>query len=282
MQDASEGSVVVERAGPVVTLKLVPFAEAFALDPPQDVHWDLQVVLNRLREDPSVRVVVITGLRAGEFLVTPSTASYRRPGGLSRLAAPEAAYKLMTGVIRLHQTMAEMEQPLIAKVNGDAIGFGQSIVFSCDLIYTCASARFNDVHLAQGELALAADGTTVGPPFGTVPGDGAGVTVPLFMTPVKAKEYLMLAKTLSGAELAELNCVNAAVEAEQLDVVVDAVVEQLLSRSPIALGWTKRLVNRAVVDQLNRGLDAGMAYEILNFLHAERERGPGARATDPE
>jgi len=266
-----ERSVVVQQEGAVVTIQLLPFAEAFALDPPADVHWDLQAVLNQIRDDHSVRVVVITGRYDGEFLVTPKTSTYERPAALARLADPAAAHKLMSGIVRLHTTMTELEQPIIAKVNGDAVGFGQSIAFSSDLIYAWEDARFSDVHLGQGEVRGGIDSDSLGPPFGTVPGDGAGVTVPLFMSPVRAKEYLMLAQTLSGAELAAMHCINSAVAPDDLDELVDTVAAKLLSRSPYALGWTKRLVNRHVVDQLHRGLDLGIAYELLNFAHAERE-----------
>jgi hypothetical protein len=52
--------------------------------------------------------------------------------------------------------------------------------------------------------------------------------------------------------------------------VVDDIVARLLKRSAYALAWTKRIANRHVVEQLNRTLDAGAAYEMVNFLQIEK------------
>ena len=52
---------------------------------------------------------------------------------------------------------------------------------------------------------------------------------------------------------------------------MDGVVQRLLQRPAYALAWTKRVVNRVVVDQLNRTLDAGVGYEMVSFLQAERQ-----------
>lgn len=251
----------------VATIRLLRPAEVAGETPGGDIHWELQLALNRLREDHSVRVVVITGDRDGEFWV-PGAGATRRHTRMS--TDPAQIWSRMLGIIRLHTTMAEIEKPIVAKVNGDAIGFGQSIMFSCDLIVASEDAVVNDVHLGQGEPIDGRESTAAGIQMGIVPGNGAGATVPLFMTPVKAKEYLMLAKTLTAKELAAANCINYAVPSDQLDAKVDDLVRQLLSKSAYALAWTKRLTSRHIVDQLNRTLDTGIAYQMLTVLQASQ------------
>jgi enoyl-CoA hydratase/carnithine racemase len=120
------------------------------------------------------------------------------------------------------------------------------------------------MHLGMGEVPEG------GPAFGIVPGDGGASLVPLFMSPAIAKEYLMLAKRYTSRELADAKIINAAVAPEDLDATVADYVERLLKRPSYALAWTKRIINRRIIDALNSSLDAGAAYEMVNFLQLDR------------
>ncbi|WP_182481436.1 enoyl-CoA hydratase/isomerase family protein [Nocardioides immobilis] len=113
--------------------------------------------------------------------------------------------------------MAEMEKPVIAKVNGDAVGYAQSIMFGCDLIVAREDAVVADVHLNMQDLLG----------FDTVPGDGGAALVPMHMFPAKAMEYLLLAKAYTAAELECMGAINYAVPQERLDEVVDDLVQRL-------------------------------------------------------
>jgi enoyl-CoA hydratase/carnithine racemase len=166
--------------------------------------------------------------------------------------------------------MAELEKPIVGKITGDAIGFGSSLAFACDLIVASEDVQFIDIHLGMAEVPY-------GPRFGITTGDGGSSLVPLFMSPAKAKEYLMLAKPYSARELAGMGVINYAVPAGELDAMVADLVERLLKRSAYALAWTKRTANRHVVNQLNLTLDAAAAYEMVNFLQIDRQGGE-----DPE
>jgi enoyl-CoA hydratase len=250
--------------GQVATIRMLPLKEAFQLDPPADLHIEMPDALEELRTDHGVRVIVITGERDGEFLVTPPVDYYTTPRAEARLADPYGAWRVGLGVVRCCQVMTEIEKPIVAKVNGDAIGLGQSLVFLSDLILARADAVIADVHLGMGEVTTG-EGARVGLPFGVVPGDGAGAIAPLYMTPTQAKEYLMLSPTRTAAELADARIVNRAVPLAELDAVTDDIVQRLLARSAFALAWTKRVVNRRVADQLNLTLDASIAYEQLGL-----------------
>ncbi|HEV7679851.1 MAG TPA: enoyl-CoA hydratase/isomerase family protein [Candidatus Dormibacteraeota bacterium] len=255
-------SVAVD--GQVATIRMLPLQQAFQLDPPADLHVEMPDALEELRTDHSIRVIVITGAHDDEFLVTPPVEYYTTPRAEARLADPYGAWHVGLGVVRCCQVMTEIEKPIIAKVNGDAIGLGQSLVFLSDLIVAREDAIISDVHLGMGEVTTSA-GQRVGLPFGVVPGDGAGAVAPLFMTPTQAKEHLMLSPSRTAAELAAARIVNRAVPRADLDAVTDDFVARLLARSAFALAWTKRIVNRRVADQLNLTLDASIAYEQLGL-----------------
>ena len=256
-------------ADQVATIQMLPLAKAFALQPPADIHVELASVLEELRADNYVRAIVLTGAEDGVFLSTPPVDYYRTPQSAARLGDPFGMWNVGTGVIRCFQVMTEIEKPIVAKVNGDAIGFGQSLMFGSDLIIAREDARISDVHMGMGEV-VASDGTHVGLPFGTAPGDGAGSLISLFMPPTKAKEYMMLGETYSAKELADMNIINRAVPMADLTRTTDEILNRLLKRSAFALAWTKRILNRHVAHQMNLALDASVAYEALNFAHIQR------------
>jgi enoyl-CoA hydratase/carnithine racemase len=262
-------SLKISIDGQVATIRLRPISEGFKENPPADPHVELPTALEQMRTDNSIRVIVITGENDGEFLCAGSPDYYRSDRAADRLADPYGQWNVALGVLRMVQVMTEIEKPVIAKVNGDAIGFGQSIVFASDFILAREDAFISDVHLGMAEVTRST-GDTVGLPFGTVPGDGAGALIPLFMNPTQAKEYMMLSVTHTAAELAEMRIINRAVPLEELDATVADFANRLLKRSAFALAWTKRILNRNVANQLNLALDASTAYEQINLIQIQR------------
>jgi enoyl-CoA hydratase len=219
-------------------------------DGPEQDHWQLGEFLSELRGDGRVRVVVITG-PPGE----PFHAGKHKEGGGEKPDQLDEWYDF-NGIRRIHQEMAESDKIFIAKVNGDAISMGSSLVFAADIIVAREDAVIADQHMGDNGSV--------------VPGDGGCALVPLFMTPVKAKEYLLLAKPYTGAELARMGVINYAVPSNKLDATVDDIVARLLKRPRYALSWAKRVANKRVTDHLNMVLDVASAYEQLNKLQYRR------------
>jgi enoyl-CoA hydratase len=234
-------------------------AEEMAQGRRADPHWELYEIFNQLRLDNSVRVVMMSGVRDGEFWVPVPPAADGGAGHMRQNS--KRLWKASTAIVRLHQTMAELDRPIVAKVNGDALALGSSIMFSCDLIVAREDARIADTHLGMGEVEPYRSSMTVG----VLPGDGGASLLPLVMSPYKAKEYLMLAREYTGADLAQMGIINAAVPAERLDDEAERLVAALLRRPAFALAWTKRVANKHVVDQLNHTLDPAIAYELVNM-----------------
>jgi enoyl-CoA hydratase len=252
----------LEKDGQVATVTIIP--PRLLVGGTADLHWELGEVFSALRGDNDIRVVVLTGRpgepgESGDFYAPMQPEFYDDPKLREYVAKPDHAWKTFTGILRTHQGMCELEKPIVGKITGDAVGFGSSLAFACDLIVTREDAQFIDIHLGMGEIHS-------GPGFGIVTGDGGSSVVPLHMPMAMAKEYLMLAKPYSGAELAARGIVNYAVPAPDLDAKTDEIVQALLRRSAYALAWTKRTINRRVADQLNMTLDASAAYEMVNFL----------------
>jgi enoyl-CoA hydratase/carnithine racemase len=258
-------SLVLDQADQVLTIRMRGPEHLTPEDRARnaDIHWELGDIFSRLRGDGSVRVIVLTGFEDGIFLRPARTALYDSPERLARQNDPARNFKVFTGVVRYHEAVTGMEKPVIAKVNGDAIGIGQSVMFACDLIVSREDAKVRDNHMELGESGF-------GSPVGVVPGDGGVALVPSLMSPALAKEYLMLCKEFTGRQLADMGIINYAVPLAELDAATDRLVKGCLSRSAYALAWTKRLTNRVFITQMQMGLDASAGYELVNFNQAER------------
>ena len=260
MDYSSFRSVEVEVESQVATVKIVPYGVDMQS---KDRHWELGELFSQLRGDDSVRIVVLTG--QGDAFLTPPTTASGHPA--KHYTDPKLSWQIFTGLVRCHETMALMEKPIVAKVNGDAIGLGANLVFASDLIVAVKKARLADHHLGMGDV----EGIPV--EWGVLPGDGGLARMPMLMTPPRAKEYLMLAREYNAVELEAMGAINYAVEPEELDQRVDQMVAALLRRPAYSLAWTKRLANKAIVAHLHSVLDAGIAYEMVDFFHLEKMDG---------
>jgi len=257
MSSYSFPTLEVDLAEAVLTVRMKPQTDD------TNLHWDLANLLERARGDEAVRVLVLTG--AGEhFLTGRRREHYASAGTVQGRVEPRHLYETFTGILRIHESMAGMEKPIVARVNGMVSGLGASLMFASDLIVAREDVVIVDSHLAAGEM----EGW--GAEWSMVPGDGGTALIPLFLPPALAKEALLLARSFTARELAGLGVINYAVPAGKLDETVDGLVRRLKRRSPYILGWSKRAANRAVAAQLARSLDAGIGYEMASFFMRHR------------
>src|SRR5262245_62235483 len=174
--------------------------------------------LNELREDDTVRVIVITG-KDDVFTIPPS--SYSHHGD------PGNDWDILSGVTRAVEAMCTIDKPVIAKVNGHAVGFGANLVLACDFIVAREDAVIADHHMSCGELII--DGEVRGSADRCmVTGDDGAVFAPLKMPHTMAKEYLMLARPFTAKELAAMGVVNYAVLDSELDAKTDEIARRVL------------------------------------------------------
>jgi enoyl-CoA hydratase len=256
-------SVRVSRAAGVATIRVLPedgLGEPEVPGRPVKLfaaHKDIGEAVHWLGLDDQTRVVVITG--TDRIFVAPHSKS-----ATLKDLSPAEDWALMDGLRRTLEAILTIDKPVIASVNGDAVGYGSSLMFACDFIIACDDALIADHHLGMGELPYGK------PDFGFVPGDGGSVFVPLYMPPPMAKEYLMLARTWSPRELAAAGVINYAVARTELEAAVAAMCEKLIRRPRYALAWSKRVLNQTFRERFNNGYDAGIAYEFINIYQRRR------------
>lgn len=258
-------SIEVEQAGALLTVRIHSIRTMNVSDSARSaIHWEVGEFFSELRGRNDVRVVVLTGAQDGLFLGPVDPGAYRSREWREHRNDPQRIWRIFTGMARAHESLVALEKPVIARVNGDAMGFGASLMFGCDLIVAVETARIADIHLGMGEV----DG--YGPDYGVVPGDGGAVYAPLVMSPALAKEYLMLSREFTAKELADRSMINYSVPEDKLDAKVEELANALLRRPSYALAWTKRVASRNVAQQLALTLDAAAAYEMVNFAQIER------------
>ena len=159
----------------------------------------------------------------------------------------------------LHAIMRNAPKPVIARVNGYAIGGGNVLVTLCDLAIAADTASFGQVGPKMG---------SVDPGFGTA-------LLSRVVGEKKAREIWFMCKRYSAAEALAMGLVNAVVPMADLDAEVRRWCDELLERSPTALAIAKRSFN-ADTDHIY-GI-GGMGFQALKMYYASEESKEGVRA----
>ncbi|MCR5879556.1 enoyl-CoA hydratase/isomerase family protein [Phenylobacterium sp. J367] len=221
--------------------------------------------LHDFRHDPEVRCIVLTGENDGEFYRVARGRSYDDKGNRDRLNPIKRGAPIGFSAPNAMELFALIEKPIIARVNGDTIGLGQAFFWGCDIIIAREDAIISDVHTGM-QTVVDSNGEVRGFPWAVTPGDGAQSFLAMFMPPTLMKEYLFTSPVWSMKRLEQMNIVNYAVPADQLDAKVDEMVEKILKRPSFVLAHAKRVAQKRLIENWNLHQDLAMAYEHLDFF----------------
>jgi crotonobetainyl-CoA hydratase len=186
-------------------------------------HDRLREIWEQVEQDPDVRVVVLTGAGNRAFCVgADMTASAIEKTGLEYWADldPDGF-----GGLSLRTTL---DVPVIARVNGYAMGGGMEMVLGCDIVVAAESAKF-----ALSE-----------PRVGRQPLDGGIPQLVRRIPHTQAMGMLLTGRRASAAEMQQMGLVNEVVPAEELDAAVDRWVQDVLACAPTSLRAIKQMVQR--------------------------------------
>lgn len=237
----------------VVTLNRPEYRNALHMD----AHAELEQLWLDLAQDQEVYAIVLTGagktFSAGGDVKLMAQRSGTIEGLQYTLSVPAATKRLL-------QNILDVPQPIIAAVNGDAVGLGATLVLFGDIAVMAETAKFGDTHTKVGLVA----------------GDGGTVIWPLLIGPSRAKEFLMRGLIVDGAEACRRNLVNYAVPTEEVLPKAMALATELAELPIWAVRWTKLSVNKWIKEQLNMILDASIAFEMLSMN--THDHGEAARA----
>jgi enoyl-CoA hydratase len=210
------------------------------------VHEELSYVFddaNRYGEEHDARVVVVTG--KGDAFCAGGDIKGMDEG-------IRWDYHESRSIV---EDIVNCELPIIAKVNGDAVGLGATIALACDIVIASEEARIGDTHTSVGLVA----------------GDGGAVVWPMLVGPNKAKEMLMTGNLLSAEEGKELGLFNHVISEDELDGFVKEMVDDLATSPQWAIRYTKMSINTLVRDNINQVLLQGLALERNSVHHPDHE-----------
>ena len=232
----------IEARGPI---RIVTLNRPEALNAANDaLHTRISEVWSELAEDEDAGAVVLTG--AGR--------AFSGGGDLDLLDGmtedPALREAVMTEAADLVRGMTSLAIPIVAAVNGPAVGLGCSLASMCDLVVMEEQAYFADPHVALGLVAA----------------DGGALTWPLLTSLMRAKEYILLGDRLPAEEAKAIGLVNRVVpKGESLATAIE-LAERLAALPPQSVRETKRLLNAGVARAVEGLLDDAVATETASFL----------------
>ena len=217
--------------------------------PEQEMAASLRETCEALDQDLGVRVIVVTG--AGDhFCSAPPHPLHPSSNGAAVATQPP----------RVAATVAALQAPVIAAINGPAIGQGLELALACDLRIAADVARF-----AMPQV-----------PAGVLPWDGGTQRLTRIVGRGRAMEILMTGREVNAREALDMGLVHEVVSGAELAARVHAVAESIAAAAPIALRYTKEAVLRGVDMDLEAGLRLEADLNIL--LQSTADRAEGVRS----
>ena len=207
----------------------------------QQLAQELEDVCRQINQDEDIYVVILTG--AGDKAFSKG----------SQLEKSGTVYSAATAI-------ASIEKPVIAAINGDALGQGLELALSCDIRLSSDKAKFGFPQVAQG----------------LIPFDGGTQRLPRIVGKGKALELILTAETITAQEALEIGLVSKVVDGANLAAEAEALAKTIAAKGPIALRFIKEAVNKGLDLTLEQGLR--LEADLYFLIHTTADRTEGITA----
>ncbi|MCU1367290.1 MAG: Enoyl-CoA hydratase [Ilumatobacteraceae bacterium] len=218
------------------------------------VMIEIRDVFSSFEADRSVRVAILTAAGERAFM---GGADLNSVGSRNRDESVEARYVTDPGRVARDAMWAvtDCAVPVIAALNGPAIGAGVAFAACCDMIVAAEHATFATLEINVGLL-------------------GASAHLALLVGRHKAREMFFLGEKVSAAEMHRLGAVRAVVSSDELLPAARALADQLAAKSPIALRLAKESINRVEFMPLKDAYRTEQEYtaRLLGYADSEEAR----------
>jgi enoyl-CoA hydratase len=238
-------------AGGVAHVVFQPAGGMPVLD--MDGHRALAAIWRRLDEHPDVRVILVESEGKG-FCAGGDMAMVE-----SMLGSQPVRARIMAEARELVRGMVDCGKPIVAAINGAAVGAGLAVALLADISIVAKGAKLIDGHTKLGVAA----------------GDHAALIWPLLCGMAKAKYYLLLCETVSGEEAERIGLVSVAVDGAQVGPEALAIARRLAAGSPSALAHTKRSLN-LWLQAAWPAFEASLNAEFMGFAEIDAREGLAA------
>lgn len=255
----SSSPLLTAMDGPVLTVTLNRPEKRNPISD-QDMVDALVAAMQAADADTGVRVVILTG--AGSAFSSGGDLSKMKAGvgGLRARVPVQTRRNYKTGIQRLPLVFQALEVPVIAAVNGPAIGAGCDLACMCDVRIAGQSARF-----AESFVKL-----------GIIPGDGGAWLLPRVVGFARATELALTGDTIDAQTALEYGLVSRVVPDDELMTTAHAVAGKIAANPPHAVRMTKRLLREAQVNTLTNILELSAAMQALAHETADHEEAVSA------
>lgn len=230
----SQSTVLYDKKGHIARVTLNRSRSKNAIN--QQLAQEMEEVCAGINQDDDVYVVVITG--AGKAFCSGSEIPK------SNVAA----------------AVASIEKPVIAAVNGEALGVGLELALSCDIRLASDRARLGLPQIGSG----------------LIPMNGGTQRLPRLIGKGKALELILTGEIISAQEAFEIGLVSKVVPHDKLAAEVDALAEKMAAQAPISQRFVKEAVNKGLDMTLDQGLR--LEGDLYFLLHTTADRTEGIKA----
>jgi len=217
------------------------------------MHAELATIWGDIDRDESVAAAILTG--AGK--------AFSAGGDFDMIEAITNDFAVRTRVLREARDMVygliNCAKPIVSAMRGPAVGAGLVCGLLADISIATPEARIIDGHTRLGVAA----------------GDHAAIVWPLLCGMAKAKYYLLLCDTLTGAEAERIGLISLVAPDAELDAKALEIAGRLAAGAPEAIRWTKYALNNWL-RSAGPAFDASLALEFLGFTGPEAKEGLAA------
>lgn len=212
----------------------------------------------RIRADASVRAVIVTG--AGRAFSSGGDVRNMERQASGHVSGLEIREEYRNGIQRLPLALCSLDVPLIAAINGAAIGAGLDLACMCDIRIASGHAQF-----AESFVKL-----------GIVPGDGGAWLLPRAIGLARAAELTFTGDVIDAARALEWNLVSRVVPADQLLPAANEIAARIAANPPHAVRMAKRLMREAIHGRLDTVLELSAALQALSHQSADHREAVSA------
>lgn len=237
--------LLIERDGAVVTARLNRPDTRNALTEPAQME-ELVDLCRQVRGDSSIKAMVLTG-EGSAFCAGGNVKDMRDRGGIFAGSPFEVRESYRNTIQRIPLALYELDVPVVAAVNGPAIGAGLDLACMCDIRIASDKALFAESFVKVG----------------IVPGDGGAWLLPRVISMQRASLMAFAGDTIDAAKALDWGLVAEVVPADQLVAHAQALAQRIAANPSHALRLTKRLLREGQHMRLDSLLELSAAYQAL-------------------
>jgi enoyl-CoA hydratase len=214
---------------------------------------DLFGAVSELNCNDAVRVVIVTGEGNRAFVAGADIAEMQPMNPMEAMTFSQKGHVAISALER-------MDKPVIAAVNGYALGGGFEVALACDIIYASDKAR-----VGFPEVTL-----------GILPGFGGTQRTAKLAGLSRAKELIFTGQVVTAAQAYEMGLINKVVADDQLMNEVQELAAKMIAAGPVGIRLAKSCINKSLTLDIDSGLDYEAEAFGLCFGTADQKEGMGA------